>query len=136
MHVAIWPFGKPCGHLVFLGSCAHPALRKDMWLPGPLKGQRSMWSFEEPCGHLALWRTMWPFEKPCGHLALFKGHMAIQVFGGGYVAIWPLGGPCGRLVSQGSCAHLALRKFMLLPRPLKGHVFTLCFEGPCAHLAL
>ena len=51
---AIWFFGRPCGHLVSQGSCAHLALRKDMWLPGPLKGHVSMWPFEGPCVHLAI----------------------------------------------------------------------------------
>jgi hypothetical protein len=80
---------------------------------------------------------MWLFEKPCGHPAFFKGHVAIQVFG---KDIWPsgpsgdFGGPCSHLVSQGSCAHLALRKDMWLPGLLKGHVSIWPFEGPCGHL--
>ena len=64
---------------------------------------------------------------------IFRGHMAIQVFGW---AIWFFGRPCGHLVSQGSCAHLALKKDIWLPSPLKGHVSIWPFEGPCGHLAL
>jgi hypothetical protein len=133
-HVAIWPFGAPCGHLASLGYCAHLALRKDMSLPGPFKGHVSIWSSDRPCGQFALRRPGGPLRSP---VATWPFSGAIWPSGslGSHVAIWPFGGTCGHLVSQGSCAHLALRKDMWLPGPLKGHVSIWPFEGPCGHLA-